>query len=318
MITGRKLIPKSTGFWLQFLVVCSVALIFIFGLIFAAVCFYYYTKRRLKRKCGLLSNTGDNGEMCISATTGTSGFDPLKCHSNRMSTGSDHYSKTDLKYNRISLTDTDSSSGCDTLKRQASGRLTSPTHTTATDVKSNEVSPLLTSPVDHKSRNDTVRRSSGGGKLPKIPEISNDEISDVPIVESVISPSPVAKVKPKKLRSIGVQLNSPALSLHRSIVKPGVSTTSLGRSNCDSPSPSWAGTDQDFEYDYYEPNVPGSFLIPPNNSISWVDEDINIDDILVGSELLMKTPTPSTKAGSNADLNLTGSEADINSVVCHV
>ena len=49
---------------------------------------------------------------------------------------------------------------------------------------------------------------------------------------------------------------------------------------------SFVGTEADFEYDYYEPAVPGSFLDWPGELTSEID----IDQI-IGDSDLMKTPT---------------------------
>ena len=61
-----------------------------------------------------------------------------------------------------------------------------------------------------------------------------------------------------------------------------------GSAGRQSPPLSLAGTEQDFEYDYYEPNVPGSFLQPTD----WggdLSSEIDIDQIIGDSEL-MNTP----------------------------
>ncbi len=50
---------------------------------------------------------------------------------------------------------------------------------------------------------------------------------------------------------------------------------------------SLAATEQDFEYDYYEPGMPGNCLLPGNNDAQKaVDSTIDIDEIIGDSELM--------------------------------
>src|SRR5262249_16082588 len=88
------------------------------------------------------------------------------------------------------------------------------------------------------------------------------------------------KTTPRSVRSIGIQLNSPALGVRRT--KMPVSSTSIQRS--ESPNLSFIGIDQDdFEYDYYD-------LLPSNERKDWkssfFETNIDIDDIIDQSDLM--------------------------------
>lgn len=129
--------------------------------------------------------------------------------------------------------------------------------------------------------------------IQEIPEESTDsKISSQSAVatkfRSEITPSPVAGMKK---RSIGVQLHSPA-SWSRKPPSASTATPSVSRA---SPNLSFAEIEQDFEYDYYEPPLAGSYFNPD----AW-NAELNIDDILAKSELMQPKSGDESSPNSNS------------------
>lgn len=167
-----------------------------------------------------------------------------------------------------------------------------------------EKQPLLSTKLRGKD-------NSATNNLPQIPEemytsthTQSTRLSTVTQKSGELSPPSTSA--PKTVRSIGIQLSSPALPLKRqfsfgskvSIGTPSTTTYNnyhkdIRENRCESPTMlSIAGTEQDFEYDYSEYAVPGSILNPEYfTNDTFLQSDISIDDIIAQSEL-MKSPSP--------------------------
>lgn len=101
---------------------------------------------------------------------------------------------------------------------------------------------------------------------------------------SSVSPPPLSHLlrHTHSLQSTPSLMHGPA-SRHTSMYSSSQPNSARHRDLLDSSLSLTAQSEQDFEYDYYEPGLPGSFLRPPSHLFS---SEIDIDQIIGDSDLM--------------------------------